>query len=376
MMISMIGFAYLYNKYPNSGNLSLKNPFILGIISVFVFFSAVRYDVGVDYPAYFSNYESYSIATNHEDSRQTEEGWAYFAWLLSKNGIHFTIYFGLIALFQIIFIIKSLRNKAQILPWAIYTFFTAGAFITTQNILRQCLVICVLVYIVLQKRNINFIWYILYVYLSILIHKSAILLLLIYPLIKINKGYINKTWIYIAIILIASVIGIKYNILEMLGSATVFVSVIEGGEYAYYLNEDNFNLGMGASIGLGFLLRVIVDVLIVANRKYVLSINNSDWIKIIFRLYFIGTSLAYLVPTSMVLNRPLLYLTFFTFVVYAVFVYYILNSKSLKYGFHKVSMYFVIVGLLFMFINSALIKPEGNMYEFHFFWELPMNKII
>ena len=369
MIVSILGCAWLYTQVVSGTKVYVYHPCIFTIVIIYTFFCSVRYDVGVDYPAYLSMFKVSEYATTSQDISHTEPGWAYLTWLISSSHIHFAVYFGIIAYIQILLVISAFKKKAKILPIVILIFFLSGQFISFQNIIRQNIVAACFLYIAMQRYNIKFVFYVLFVLIACLIHKSALILLILYPFIKINRFYINAQWIYALIIVVCAIIGSRFNLLDVVFKNPIMVFILESNDYAYYLQDDNMNMGMGQSIGLGFMLRTVIDVIMVLNKSYVNRLSADKRYNIYFRLYFLGTSLSYLFPTSMLVNRPLMYMVIFILPIYSYYFYYVLNSKLTLTSLRKSCAVFCLVGLILLFVNSTFIDPEGNMCEYHFFWE-------
>lgn len=96
--------------------------------------------------------------------------------------------------------------------------------------------------------------------------------------------------------------------------------------------------------------------------------NNDRTFSVCYKLYFWGLCYFYLVPLSMMLQRPNLYLNIFSIVIYAYFTNYTLKQNLYKNLMLALSLvtFLGILGVLFVY---QVFYPEGYLAEYHFFFE-------
>lgn len=360
-----------YIKYTKDTTINCLNPYVTLIFIIYVALCSVRYDVGVDYESYLIEFLSASKYSNADGLTTTEVGWNHFTWALSKNHIHYTIFFGIIAFLQFLFLIKSFSHEKYLLPYLIIAFFIQGYFIDFQNVLRQNIINVVFLYIVMRHRNIKFLHYAVIVALCFLIHKSSVVLLLLFPLIKYDTRIVTKHKLCLVILVVCCIIGYVCDLFAKISQSPIFLVLLSQTDYSVYTNEGYLNQGTSKTIGLGFLLKFLVDCVLVYSSKNVF--NNVDknqkvLYSICYQLFFIGTCARYLFPTSMILGRPLLYLLIFNIPIMTYYLYYVFNTKYHKWSIIKFINIVSVVSLVLLFLVNHVVNPEGNKAEWDFYW--------
>lgn len=354
-------------KYPK---IYFRHPLIIGMLLFYTLLCAFRYNVGVDYPVYLHEFERYKIYSSYVGVNNFEIGWAWLSWFLSTRNISYIVYFGLIAFLQFYFLLLSFRRKPYLLPGVIVAFFFGHFFLDFQNVIRQNLVMTVFLAIVMNKNDVCFIKSIIILGVCFFIHRSALLAVLLLPFIYISKPYKYELKIAPVLFVICVVVGLKYDIFSNIVNNNFFVTATLNSQYAYYLDDEFVSLGMGRTRGMGFLLKCIVDFLLISSgfKLYQQYKGDNTFISC-YRFFYIGKCLKYLVPTSMVLGRPILYLTFFTLPILAYFFYYFISRGRRQSGVGRCKDIVLLISLCILFFADYFINAEGNMSEFHFIWE-------
>lgn len=273
---------------------------------------------------------------------------------------------------QICFVIKAFKNKSYLLPALIIAFFLNSNFINFQNVLRQNVVMAIFLYIVMRKRNMNFLFLVAIVALCTLIHKSSFIILLLYPLYKVNLKITRYNGLLVSIFIICVVVGYLADIFSKLISSEFIIMQIATSDYSSYSSAEYLNMGTSKSIGLGFLLKVIFDGIVIWNCRRVHEFFNKDnGYDIYFQIFYIGTCLHYLIPSSMVFGRPVLYLTIFSLPIVTYYIYYIKHTISYRVTPKNVINFMGLSMLILLFFANYFINAEGFKSEYHYFWENP-----
>ena len=114
-MLIMIFSGYIYMKRYYKCIDSKFNwyniDFILPIIC-FSFIFGIRYNVGNDYMSYLDIYEGYAHYYTIRDD--LEIGFEFVTRLMAETGLHYSIYFGLIAFLQIFLIYYTFRKEGYL----------------------------------------------------------------------------------------------------------------------------------------------------------------------------------------------------------------------------------------------------------------------
>ena len=370
--IAVFILTALARQYKNSGytKIYFRHPLIIGILLFYTLLCAVRYNVGVDYPVYLHEYERYKLYTSYEGVNNFEPGWAWFSWLLSTEDVPYPIYFGIIAFFQFFFLLYAFRKRPYLLPGVIIAFFVGLFFLDFQNVIRQNLVMSVFLAIVMNKEDIGLAKCILLLGACYFIHRSVLIVILLIPFIYMSKPYKYEFVVAPFMLILCAFVGFKYDMFSIIINNASFIDTILNGPYAYYMNEENISLGMGKTMGVGFLIKCLADLLLISNGKKLFEYyHNDDKFIICYRFLYIGKCLSYLVPTSMVLGRPLLYLTFFYLPLLAYFFHYLIIKYKSQSSIQKLTDTALVLSLCVLFFAAYFLTPEGYMSEFHFIWE-------
>lgn len=348
----------------------MYHPLIIFILTYYTILCALRYNVGVDYPTYLYEYENYRKYTTYEGVNNFEIGWAWFSWKLSCNNISYTIYFGIIAFMQLFILLSAFKRKVFLLPSLILAFFFGCFFLDFQNVIRQNIVMTIFLYYVFNHKEISIWKAVLLFIFCCLIHKSSPIMILLLPLIYIEKTPSFEFKLAPLIFIICAYIGSKYDLFSLLFSNIFILQAIMDSEYNNYLDDSYMAMGMNNSMGIGFLLKFMMDFLVIfSGIKMSRYFINDKAFLICFRFFYLGKCLKYLFPTSIVLGRPILYLTIFTLPILAYYYYYIYHTSTLKLTFESCKNLIVIMLTIVLFFANYFLNSEGYMSEFHFVWE-------
>ena len=265
-ILLMLGLAIKYRSYGYE-QIKLGHFTVVMLILYYVFLCALRFDVGVDYMAYLEEYFGVRYYMSY-DADKFEPGWAWFTWFLSRNDVHFTVYFGIIAFVQIFLLIGAFRDYPNLFPYMILALFLGGYFIGFQNVIRQNIVMCACLFLVMRKQDASFLKYVLIVLVCSLVHKSSIVMLLCFLTIRYFKFDIERRNVLGGIFLACVLIGYKFDLFSIVTSSIGVLQIISQSNYGGYLAGDTLAMGTDNSMGIGFFLRVVVDfVLIITGGK-------------------------------------------------------------------------------------------------------------
>ena len=199
-------------------------------VFIFILVSGIRWDVGVDYMSYLEDYLAMQNGSFVERVRGIEPGYLFISQLCAKLGFHYSVYFAVLAFFEIYFVLLAFRNDRKIVPILLVLVVMGGYYFSWMNGIRQNIVACSFVfackYIVDRNWKAYFIW----VAVAYTMHTSALLLVPFYFLI-FDKTIWNKTWVNIGLFIACVVIGMTPTFVDKLtnfGGALSFIG------YDYY----------------------------------------------------------------------------------------------------------------------------------------------
>lgn len=362
----------------NKKTIIISNRYIISTILIYSVICGIRYDVGVDYLNYWNIYDDiYRFKWSQEINYQ-EPGWALFTKYLAQHGIHYSIYFTIIAFFQITLIIMSFRNYPKLLPYVIIAFYCCwfGVF---QNILRQSITLAIFLYLALNINKIKIIQYIIVAILSITIHKSALIIILLYPI--LNKSYKlpKHPQILCLVYVILCVIGVSQDIFSLISSNPVLETILRLTQFDFYVTSNTLDKGIGDTVGIGYCLKIIVNIILILLSNRNLNSGSIKNIGILFYLFYIGMCISAIMPTSMLFSRPLLYFSILGLPIYSQVLFTCLqnrrkrNNISLSFLLIRNNMIFylgivLLICITSLFFVSNVFKPDGGNMEYQVYF--------
>jgi hypothetical protein len=323
----------------------------------------MRYNVGVDYPAYL---EMFLNAANGAFPK-VEIGFSSFTYILAQLSIHYSIYFGILAGAQVLFVYLAFKDEdVELLPYLSFILITGGYFLGWMNGIRQQLVFCVFCYIipVIISRK-KLIKYILIVILLSLIHKSAFILIFFYPLLKDNKDYTFHIVFQIILwfsVIILSRIGFFKNTIEY--GFNFFSRILGYSSYEYIKALDRT---VEVNTGLGVLVLYVIDLIIILySNKLKVYFSNTSFMRF-YQLFFWGRVFQIIVGSNIIFNRPFLYMYSFKMIVSA----YLLRYVWERFRENINGIFFIGVSFMYILLFLATImNGEMSKNAYMFFWQV------
>lgn len=358
-----LAFEKQYGKY-SSHTLSFAYLEIWLPIVLFTIIFGCRFDVGIDQMTYLEWYKT-------EVPARKELLWKWVTEGMSACGIHYAIYFSLWAFLQIFLIYYTLRNYMFLFPYIAFYLIVGNFFLPMMNTIRFSLVACIFFYATKFIQSKQFWKYFLCIFISIFIHKTAIALLLIYPLLTYKEKWFNKKiqWILLAfgIFLMLSkefTFGLIFDVFSFVIDKFHYQ---EGYSYSMNIGTKIFDQSsrFGRNTGIGSYVILFVGCTIMLFHSKMEKKYNSSFFDIAYTMWFISFIGGLAVGSSFVLNRPLLYLSNFKMVIMSFFTHYCLSSK--KIGDKLLGILFIIIHIA-LFIN-IISMGDVNKSAFKFFWQ-------
>lgn len=364
------GWVYQSKRYTE---IYFQNPFIVTIIFIYTIICGLRFDVGVDYTTYLETFIDLRNNGKSIYELSQELGWIWIMKKFAFNGLHYTLFFSLVAFIQISLIVFSIKKYPQLLAYFLFVFLCNNWFSHYQNVLRQTITISVFLVLALRCYNIKFRWYLLISIGCLLIHTTSIIMLLLYPFLRIRFNKWIHPHVFALIFVICSIIGLKIDLFTQLTQLPVFGDILIAADYASYATGNKLETGLSQSLGLGYIFKIIINLIaIISYNKYKSQYKYIPNLSSIFFIYFIGTCINALSPTSL-LTRPIWYLVILQIPIFSVTLRYYIHTSKRLLPYHlvrkQVKGYLMIVAMLLSFYITNVIKPEGSNMEYHFWWE-------
>lgn len=330
---------------------------------LFAFFAGVRYDVGVDHLHYIETYIYGQDWGNRYEFlfRSLED-------ICKTLGLSYPIFFFVLALLQISLYFLAFKKDVYIYPFLVLFFFCNGEWLNFNNIIRCMLAGCVWLYS-LKYIQTKQIWrYLIGVLIAVLFHKSAVILIACYPLLKDKKDWFKSIPLQLCLFGVVFLISkVLFNYIFLFENLINQYGALLG--YSFY-NLDTLigSVGENKGSGLGFLLKICINIMIVLSSNNMKKFYrfNHEFI-MIYNLYFVGAILlTYIFPVGVIsLSRPFRYFYLFQNIMLAYYAYYLLKSNNKG---NRLILYGLIASFVVIFYWSIISgTPDSHSwYQFCF----------
>lgn len=347
-------------------SLLTKSYFIIPIL-IFCFFSAVRYQVGVDCESYKKTF--YSILQFGVGQREsTEIGFIN----LSKATILFTsshyLLFFILAFIQISLLYYAQRKTTYTLKYFGLVLILSSMYLSLMNGMRQYIAACTFVALlpfVLEKKKWG--WFILGTYLATLMHKSALLLIPFGVIAYLLQYRIPNRYIQIGIAIICLILMDKIDISVI---TNLYSQVgVEAG-YSERDIEIYSNLELCTkSFGIRPLLLLSVYIITMWYSDKMKILFNSKIFNMQYNLFFIATCLYLLFYNNFTIGRLSYYFQIFTPMILSSCLFYLNNSKIKidKTAYRSIILLLILFFTYHLYSELQAYPLEYSLYKFDLF---------
>ena len=374
-MFTMILFAVYASKrngYISSSGLLVKRSFwrfeVIFPLILFAIIFGMRYDVGVDHLGYLHGY----LQKIH--GGKNEPLFFLFAEIGWKLNWHYVLYFGVIAFTQALFFFYAFNNERYIYPFLVFFLFTNGEWLNWMNVIRQALAMCIWIFSLKFIEDKKLWKYLIWCVVATLIHKSAIVLIVFYPILRNGIDYFKSIPLQLILLCSAFVLKSAFEVflpnIESLINTYINILGADMYERSYNIEGLMNSYKEADGTGLVYLFRIILNVTIILYSKRLKLFYNSKRFNIIYFFFFIGLLTMYVFPVGFIsLTRPFRYFYIFPSIMYAFFLYYLFKTKikdSQRGVFHAYFYY----GLIFIFLGIfylSIINPTKMQFWYQFF---------
>lgn len=355
---------YLINH--NNHSLEFFNVWFFLALLLFSTVAGLRYNVGVDYLSYLSEY--LCVQDTGSFSREDFElGFQVITSFFAKLGFHYFFYFAFLALLQIGFIFLALKDHKYVLKYVCLYIFLGTFFFEWMNGIRQTIVCCSFVFLVKYIPERRFYHFFLGVLIACFMHKSALLFAPVY-LLSFYKGVWNNKSKNLIVLFILIFIGSNPFWIKSLSSLESILNMLDYGAYAdnisYWVDEAQ-KTAWGPS-RISILLVQLVVIWYYPRMR--IHYNCLRLIDVYFILFFSGVCAYNLfVNTSYIFIRPIMYFTIFLLPLFGY------TANFLKSTHRFFAYYFLLViGCCYTYymilkVSYFLVEPnECVLYKFFF----------
>ncbi len=350
--------AMLYLSYIGRAKQQWKY-MVYGILIYAIVFG-MRYGVGVDYFNYLNNYNAYSTSSGQWGvSENFEAGFGFMTGLLASVHAHFTVYFGLIAFLQLFFTFLALKDEHRLYPYLVFSFMIGSYWLSYSNCLRHILAMGIWIWAVkfISEKKI---WqYYLAIAVACTMHTTALVLLLFYPIFRWRQGWLRNIYVQLGLLAAALLLMTMNPLQNLINNFDTLISM--AGYEAYLESDRTTQLNGEATLGLGFLVSLTINILLIVYSNKVKDYFKSKYLNIAYDLFIVGIMLKYIFINSMLFLRASYYFIYMIIIVTAFTMYYARQKN-------KPLLYALVALFGFLFLGTVL-NGDDNTASFIFFWQ-------
>ena len=323
-------------------------PLIFAFIPL-IFFIGFRYDVGVDYMGYFSDYlglGKYKILRWFKIERYE---WGYQA--IVRVFLYFNIpawvLFSLVGTLIWCFFIQSFKPFPYLLKWGLFFAFTTGFFFATNNGMRQSIALAIFMYsIKFIEQQRSFKRFFICIIIASSFHTSIFLVFPFYFF--IHKINLTKVF-WIVLYILTYIIGNKLDIRDV-----VLFGLDLFPKYQHYSEHFLKDFSNPASIGLGniYTFGVSLSIIIFSNK----FIYKLPTLKVYYNLFYVGAIIFNFFWKYAILGRVYYLFIWFNIFCLAAMVYYFGKSKN-GWFFYALVLSQILMFFYKIYINENLNSP-------------------
>lgn len=338
-LLLIIIVLLLWGIYGNNKARYRFIPFVLCAVLALV--SGLRYNVGVDYPAYEAIYNNY---TSYEDS-WLEPSWIVFIDFLHLCGFKSRMFFFVTSIMIVYGYYYGIKKLSPSICLSLLLFLVTGLYAETGNTVRQCVAQAIL--FAGSDAFVNKRWrqFAIHCVVAITAHVSAIIgiIIMLLCLIKFPR------WLLFFLLCVSYAAG--HVIMTII---TNYTGPIFDAIEKYRYTEDMFNAGITTGYLKIFYNLLGAFILCFYNRL----VKKREWMYILVNLVLVGIFIYNVFVTFMVANRIRLYCLPFIIVLLP-YLSQILTPKS-RYA---------VMGCILLIFMLFLFKTDINLsynYDFDF----------
>ena len=342
---------------------NMLHPFIFLSCFVFAAIFGARYNVGIDQLNYL---DIYNNAFNDRYTEEVELGFAALTRFMSGLNLHYFFYFGFFAFIQIFCLFYAFRKEQFLYPYLCFILMTSF-FLGWMNTIRQCSAFCIFLCCISLIEKKDFIKYAIVLLLTtFFFHKSAFLLILVYPFFIKRTNYtpsvILQVAVYLAVIYLNRTSFIQ-DYLDLLGQLTSMTQY--GDKYADRIVDFNRSWNFGPRVLLGVFVNIVTFLISPKVKEF----YKSKIFDIFYTLYFYGTCLWILFYGNFIIQRPIEYFYYMGLPVFAYTLYYLRTMALKKYKNFVLFLFYLSLQLAVFGGTIYSTTQPNEASAFYFFWQ-------
>src|SRR5690606_13487324 len=290
--------------------------------------------------------------------------------------LHYSVYFGVIAFVQVSFFFYAFNKERFLYPFLVFFLFTNGEWLSWMNIIRQTLALCVWVYSIKYIEENKVLNYFFWCIVALLLHNSAAILFIFYPILKSGKDYFKS--ISFQLFLLVSALMVKeifsdiiFRLEPLIDSYINIIGNDVYGGYNIVRLENNFIESDGT--GIAYVFKIVFNIIVILYSKKMKSYYNSKRFIILYFFYVVSLFTFYIFPIGLIsITRPFRYFYIFQSIIYAFFLNYLYQNKRAGTSIGRVNailFYIAIILFLGIFYVSLFTASESSPMWYQFFYE-------
>nr|WP_269780593.1 EpsG family protein [Photobacterium carnosum] len=331
------------------------------ILFFFSFFSAIRWNVGIDQLSYLNNLVHFQ--NTGLGVFEMEYLFDRFTYYFSISGLHFTIYFFLLAFFQIFFLLKAFNEEKYLYPYIMIVFIMGPYYLSFMNGIRQSIVSAIFVFSIKYIEKKSIVKYFLMIYFCSFIHKSSLLLLPIYYFFRVDL-FKNK-WITLLLVFSALYVGFL-GVISSLSEYIIQIITLVGYE-SYSDNMFYFiDNGDPKHYGPRMISSIVAHVIIIFNYKKVREHFKNSYFFYCYQLAIFGFlyQLSFM-NANHIFTRPNVYFSIFSCFATAYVLKFFVDKFYTQKSILFFVLFFVLLVLSICYLPISLVSDYGKgMFDF------------
>lgn len=312
-----------------------------------ILISSLRYEFGADYTSY------YSIFNNIKDNnmsiyiQELEKGYVYLNRIIAFFNLDFMWIFFIITSLNL-FLIYKILIWLKINPkyyWLILFLYLINYnyYFYHLSMVRQSVAIYLFTFSLKYLYEKNFFKFSLLIILGSFFHKSIIIFIFIYHIIK----YINRK-LMILLVILGLFIGLNQGFTVSFLKIILNVLGLEG--YSHYIRVSELNTG------LGYILKIFISIsLIILLELKNIALKEKLILKLYFFYYFFSFFSIYMGPTY---HRFLCYFDWIKILSFYLILKILFSNLKEVRKYKKIIIFIIVI-----FFNLLFIKKYENMIE-------------
>jgi len=334
-------FLLIHRKYLQTNKL-LSSYIIFIAFMFFWLISALRFEVGTDFYAY------YNYITNLEFVRikNNEYGMMFLAELINlftTEGQYLIILSSLIVFSLIFYTIVKYSSYPEI---SVILFFALGYYFTSLNIVRQYLAISILFYASIKYLGKKDLIYLLFNLIAITFHFTAIMGFVIYILEKISKQDKIIKYTFVSLFILSMIF--YENLISLLANS-------------YYLDYQNTAyITEGANI-IFFILYGGIFIVLLFFKDKIIELNPRN--NHLFLIVLVGVLISFVGTQSLIVMRLADYFTLYIVLLIADLLKVLKDPRIRALSVSYTFIFSLIVMYIFLSRNLGDVLPYTSIFS-------------